>query len=95
LGDLAKLPIPLPPLESQRQIVDEIAAHQRIIDGARQVVDGWKPDIELELEEFLPEGVTEWKTVKLEDVCENITDGKHGDCENKSNSGCNCLPNKG
>jgi hypothetical protein len=40
---LRSIQIPLPPLEIQRQLVDEIAAHQRIIDGARQVVDGWKP----------------------------------------------------
>ncbi len=29
--------------------MDEIAAHQRVIDGARQVVEGWKPNFELEL----------------------------------------------
>lgn len=43
---VANYQIPLPPLEIQRQIVDEIAAHQRIIDGARQVVEGWKPDMD-------------------------------------------------
>ena len=47
---LAKLQIPLPPLETQRQIVDEIAAHQRIIDGARQVVEGWKPSFDVDPE---------------------------------------------
>src|SRR5690606_7414724 len=60
----------LPPLEIQRQIVDEIAAHQRIIDGARQVVEGWKPDIEVELAETLPEDVDEWEVLRLEDICE-------------------------
>lgn len=49
--------IPLPPLEIQRQIVEEIAAHQRIIDGARQVVEGWSPDIEMELSKSLPKGI--------------------------------------
>jgi restriction endonuclease S subunit len=57
--------IPLPPLETQRQIVDEIAAHQRIIDGARQVVDGWKPDIEIEFDE-------NWEVAKLDDLCEIV-----------------------
>ncbi|MBI5352479.1 MAG: N-6 DNA methylase [Chloroflexi bacterium] len=65
---IRNLQIPLPPLEIQRQLVDEIAAYQRIIDGARQVVEGWKPDIELELDELLPEGVDEWEKVKLENV---------------------------
>jgi len=35
---VANYQIPLPPLENQRQIVDEIAAHQRIIDGAREII---------------------------------------------------------
>ena len=45
---LRSIEIPLPPLEIQRQLVDEIAAHQRIIDGARQVVEGWKPNFDID-----------------------------------------------
>ncbi|MDO9128881.1 MAG: restriction endonuclease subunit S, partial [Anaerolineales bacterium] len=67
--NFSTLQIPLPPLETQRQVVDEIAAYQHIIAGARQVVKGWKPNLELELAESLPEGVDEWETVKLGDVC--------------------------
>jgi restriction endonuclease S subunit len=70
--------VPLPPLEIQQQIVDEIAAHQRIIDGARQVVEGWKPDIKVELEELLPESVTEWVVVRLGDAKIEIIDGDRG-----------------
>jgi type I restriction enzyme M protein len=62
--------IPLPPLETQRQLVDEIAANQRIIDGARQVVEGWKPNLGLELAESLPEGVDEWEKFILGDIAE-------------------------
>jgi type I restriction enzyme M protein len=58
---VANYQIPLPPLDIQRQIVDEIAAHQRIIDGARQVVEGWKPSIEID---------PEWKPVNLGDIAE-------------------------
>jgi type I restriction enzyme S subunit len=29
----------------------------------------------------------EWKSVRLEDVCEHITDGKHGDCTDDCGSG--------
>lgn len=64
-GDTTNYQIPLPPLETQRQIVDEIAAHQRIIDGARQVVEGWKPSFETELAELLPDGIDDWGKVKL------------------------------
>jgi restriction endonuclease S subunit len=52
--------------------VDEIATHQRIIDGARQVVEGWSPDIELELADSLPEVMDEWEKVKFGDICENL-----------------------
>jgi len=62
---VANYQIPLPPLEIQRQIVDEITAHQRIIDGARQVVEGWKPDIDIESDE-------NWEVAKLDDLCEIV-----------------------
>ena len=37
--------IPLPPLEVQREIVAEIEGYQRVIDGARAVVDNYRPQI--------------------------------------------------
>ncbi|MGD0036371.1 MAG: N-6 DNA methylase, partial [Bacteroidota bacterium] len=52
--------LPLPPLEVQREIVAEIEGYQKLIDGARQVVDSWKPQIEID---------PKWPMVKLEDVC--------------------------
>ena len=33
---------PLPPLEVQREVVAEIEGYQRVIDGARAVVDNWQ-----------------------------------------------------
>jgi type I restriction enzyme M protein len=42
---IANIEIPLPPLEVQEQIVAEISGYQKIIDGARQVVDNYKPHI--------------------------------------------------
>lgn len=52
--------IPLPPLEVQREIVAEIEGYQKLIDGCRQVVDSWKPQIDID---------PEWPMVKLGDVC--------------------------
>ena len=70
---LIKNSIPFPPLEIQREIVAEIEGYQRIIDGARQVVENWKPNIEMELEEARKEaGVEEWEMVKLGEVCDFI-----------------------
>ncbi|QJR21954.1 Restriction modification system DNA specificity domain [Brevinematales bacterium NS] len=78
---LKELKIPLPPLEVQREIVAEIEGYQKLIDGCRQVVDSWKPDIQGylddELKQYLAEHPEErdelsegWKMVKLGDVCE-------------------------
>ena len=43
--NLAKVQIPLPPLEVQREFVAEIEGYQRVIDGARAVVNNWRPRI--------------------------------------------------
>jgi len=59
--DILAYQIPLPPIEIQQEIVAEIEGYQKIIDGARQVVDNWKPYIDIDLD---------WQTVKLGDVCE-------------------------
>ena len=39
--------VPLPPLEVQREIVAEIEGYQRVIDGARAVIDNYRPHIPL------------------------------------------------
>ncbi len=59
---------PLPPLEIQHQIVAEIEGYQKVIDGARQVLDGYKPHIVVS---------PDWVTSALGDVCTQITDGTH------------------
>ncbi|MCR4417766.1 MAG: N-6 DNA methylase [Ignavibacteria bacterium] len=81
--DFENFLIPLPPLEMQKEIVSEIEGYQKIIDGCRQVIDAWKPDVETYLEEELktylaqhPEKQEElsdgWPMVKLGEVCELI-----------------------
>ena len=44
-GNLEKIQIPLPPLEVQKEIVAEIEGYQKVIDGARAVVDNYRPQI--------------------------------------------------
>ena len=41
----ANLEIPLPPLEVQQEIVAEIEEYQRVIDGARAVIENYRPQI--------------------------------------------------
>jgi type I restriction enzyme M protein len=40
--------IPLPPLEVQREIVAEIEGYQKVIDGARAVVENYRPHIAID-----------------------------------------------
>ncbi len=61
VGALKKFKIPLPPLEIQEQIVTELDGYQKIINGAKQIVQNWKPKIDID---------PGWKKVKLGEVCE-------------------------
>lgn len=45
-----KIKIPLPPLSVQAQIVEEIEGYQKIIDGAKQIVENYKPTIKIDPE---------------------------------------------
>ena len=56
---VSDLLIPLPPLTVQEEIVTEIESYQKIIDGARQVVENYKPTIKID---------PKWETVKLGSV---------------------------
>ena len=63
---IRKLKIPLPPFEIQMQIVAELDSYQIIIDGAKQVVENWKPNIKIN---------PEWKIVELKEICSNFQYG--------------------
>ena len=43
--DVAQFQIPLPPLEVQKEIVAEIEGYQKVINGARAVLDNYRPHI--------------------------------------------------
>ena len=49
LSEYSKQKIPLPPLEIQEKIVRDIESYQKVIDGAKQVVDNYKQKIETKL----------------------------------------------
>ena len=46
--EIEELQIPLPPLAIQQEIVAEIEGYQKIIDGARQVVENYRPSIDVQ-----------------------------------------------
>lgn len=58
--------IPLPPIEIQGKIVAEIDGYQKIIDGARQVVENYKPQIKID---------PKWPVVALEEIAD-VTSSK-------------------
>ena len=68
LTEICSIEVPLPPIEVQKEIVAEIEGYQKIIDGARAVVDNYRPQIVVD---------PDWPIVELGEVCESIMDGTH------------------
>jgi len=58
--------IPLPPLEIQEQIAKELDGYLEIIEGAKRIVENWKPRIEI---------YPDWEVTRLENLVE-ILDSK-------------------
>jgi type I restriction enzyme M protein len=58
-GNLEKIEIPLPPLEVQKEVVAEIEGYQKVVGGARAVLDHYRPHIPID---------PEWPMVELGEV---------------------------
>ena len=67
-ADVESIEIPLPPLEVQQEIVAEIEGYQKVINGARAVVENYRPHITID---------PDWPTKELSEVAVRITDGTH------------------
>ena len=66
LKQISGIRIPLPPLHIQEEIVKEIEGYQKIIDGAKQVVENYKPTFKID---------PSWNIKLLEDIV-SIRTGK-------------------
>jgi type I restriction enzyme M protein len=64
--DFDNFQIPLPPLEVQEEIVGELEGYQKIIDGCKQVVENYKPIIDID---------PSWEMVELGEICSLMTGG--------------------
>ena len=83
IGLVKEVSIPLPPLEVQHQIVAEIEGYQKIIDGARQVLDNYQPYIATD---------PTWPMVTLGDACKAILTGPFGTALHQSDYVANGIP---
>ena len=63
---LLSIKIPLPSLEKQNQIVEELDAYQKVIDGCRQIIENYKPSIDID---------PSWEMIELGQVCSLMTGG--------------------
>ena len=62
--DVSQIQIPLPPVSVQEAMVASLDNYQKIIDGAKQVVDNYKPTIQYD---------SSWNKTKVGDVVEFIS----------------------
>jgi type I restriction enzyme M protein len=69
LSEIGAIQIPLPPLEVQKEIVAEIEGYQKVINGARAVLDHYRPHIPIH---------PDWPTPTFEEAPFEIIDGDRG-----------------
>ena len=75
--------IPLPPLAVQKEIVAEIEGYQKVINGARAVLDNYRPHIRID---------PDWPIVELADACEAILTGPFGTSLHQSDYVADGIP---
>jgi type I restriction enzyme M protein len=68
-ADVEVIEIPLPPLEVQKEIVAEIEGYQKVINGARAVLDHYRPHISIH---------PDWPTPTFLEAPFEIIDGDRG-----------------
>ena len=56
----ANIEIPLPPREVQREFIEEIESYQKVVDGARAVVENYRPQVDID---------PEWPLIAIGELC--------------------------
>lgn len=82
-GIIRDLEIPLPPLSIQKEMVEKIESFQHIIDGARQIIANYKPQIV---------NAPDWEMVELGEACKFID--YRGRTPQKTDSGIRLITAK-
>lgn len=74
-NNIADLKVPLKSISKQQEIVNELNSYENIIDGARQIINNWKPGFEVD---------KNWEIIKIGDYTE-IKYGYKAINDNRSN----------
>ena len=82
-GFFGQFLIPIPPLPVQKEIVAELDGYQKVINGARDVLDSYHPHIPVH---------PEWPIVTLGEVCEVILTGPFGTALHQSDYVTDGIP---
>ena len=89
-NDLNDLLIPLPPLPEQRRIAAVLDKVSKLIALRKRQLDLLDEMVKARFVEMfgtINENPKHYPMAMLKDICHKITDGKHGGCEQESNSG--------
>lgn len=86
--DFTDMQLPIPPITKQREIVKEYNVIQNRIAHNQQLIQKFEDTAQAIYREWFVEGADEnWEEKVIGDLCSLITDGKHGDCQNETDSG--------
>lgn len=66
--EIMNFKFPLPPLSYQEVVAEKIISQNKVISGAKQVIENYKPQIDIN---------PKWEMVELDMLCNKITDGSH------------------
>ena len=80
--DIKGVKIPLPPISIQEEIVAEIEGYQKIIDGAKMVVENYKPKIHID---------ADWEIVELESIADVISGYSFDSGDFKDDNPVRCI----
>lgn len=64
--NFSRLEIPLPPISVQQDIVEELDHYQKIVDGAKQVIENYGPNFQIE---------PDWKWTELGEIAVTFSGG--------------------
>ena len=82
------LPIKVPTIAKQKEIVKEYNAVQNRIALNQQLIQKLEETAQAIYRQWFVEGFDEnWEEKSIGDLCSLVTDGKHGDCQNETASG--------